>query len=415
MSRAVVPRTSAPTSIAVVCAYPPDVTFLALAAAAAAVHVVGTWAVAIARAERARRRARAEPQDAGEPGTWPQIGDRLVTVLIPAWNEASLIRACLDALARVVSPRHEVIVIAGGPDGTFEVARDVARSIAGVRVIEQPPHGKNVALNVGMAVARGDVVVVLDADSRVEPGWLEALVSPLGDRIAATTGQWLPARSTAISECELMLELVARRVDGSTTLQGSGSIAVARRAIERIGGFPEDVPVGVDWDLAVRLRAAGFASAYRASAVVRTERPSTLSEHWRNEVRWRRAHLAALVRLARAGLLPRPSLAVGLYLYGLAWISLAFSLATMVGILLGEPGLIGWWLVFVAWLLLRRLSVVFAATAVTRDPRFLRLAPMPALLLVVTFAAIIPATLTLGRVSPHFRGPRRLAQVDRAP
>ena len=93
-----------------------------------------------------------------------------------------------------------------------------------------------------------------------------------------------------------MEQVTGWRIRKATSLQGSGSIALHRSVIELIGGFPEEVPVGVDWDVDARFATFSVEGELCSRAAMKTERPATLSEVWRNEVRWRRAHWAKQFR-----------------------------------------------------------------------------------------------------------------------
>ncbi|WP_129672185.1 glycosyltransferase family 2 protein [Candidatus Chloroploca sp. Khr17] len=370
----------------------------------AGVHILATWLAAVGRGRIARWNAGAVlPAPAHE--CWPSV-----SVLVPAWRERGILDRCVHSLRAVDYPDWEVIIVAGGPDGTYAEALALGGSLKQCRVLEQQPRGKNAALNQGLALACGEVIVVLDADSQVAPGWLHALVAPIGHKVMASTGHPVPLRSTAVSQTEQLDLLVARGIHGAVTLQGSGSIAVARSVIDELGGFPEEVLVGVDWDLDARLAARGVTRAVCPEAIVYTERPATLAEYWRNEVRWRRAHLASLFRL-RSVFLGTPLRAVtNLYIYVLGWFSLGLTLLACGAALWGPPAarktLPRLWALFVAWLLLRRAALAGEAAALTGDWRLLRLAWAPPLLLCLTLAAIGPASLTLARNHAHFKGPR---------
>jgi cellulose synthase/poly-beta-1,6-N-acetylglucosamine synthase-like glycosyltransferase len=315
-------------------------------------------------------------------------------------------------------PTWEAIIVAGGPDGTYQAAVESCEELDHVHVLEQQPRGKNAALNQGLRAARGEIIVLLDADSLVSPGWLRALVAPTGQSALATTGNPVPLRRTPISLCEQMERIAAWGVHDVKTLQGSGSIALQRTVIEQMGGFPEDVLVGVDWDLDVRLAARGVARAFCPQAHLYTERPATLPEYWRNEVRWRRAHLASLFRHAGFFLGSPAATAVSLYIYALSWFTALFTLLISVVALTGADHIktivIGLWVVFIGWVLLRRTALAAEVAAYTRDPGWLKLTWVPPLLLCVTLAAIVPASLTLKRTSAHFKGPRLHRYGDRA-
>ncbi len=129
----------------------------------------------------------------------------MLSVILPASNEAGYIGDCLRALiaARPVPNGAEVIVVANGcTDNTAQIARDFTAqaAVAGwaLRVLDLPQGGKPAALNAGDAVARGGLRVYLDADVIVSPMLLRDLQRALSldaPRYASGTAHIPPARS----------------------------------------------------------------------------------------------------------------------------------------------------------------------------------------------------------------------------
>ena len=97
----------------------------------------------------------------------------MISVVIPAYNEADRIRAIVQ---RTAGYADEIIVIDdGSQDGTAEVARE-----AGARVIRQPANkGYIAAIKRGFSEARGDIVVTIDADGEFPPEVIPDLVAPI--------------------------------------------------------------------------------------------------------------------------------------------------------------------------------------------------------------------------------------------
>lgn len=98
-----------------------------------------------------------------------------ISVIIPAWNEAESIGVVLAGMP--ASLDLEVLVVDGGSDdGTPGIAQ-----AAGARVIDEPRPGYGRACARGLAVARGEVVVFMDADGADDPGEIARLVKPIWD------------------------------------------------------------------------------------------------------------------------------------------------------------------------------------------------------------------------------------------
>lgn len=99
-----------------------------------------------------------------------------VSVIIPAYNAADTITACLES---VVHGADEVVVVDdGSTDGTADVVR---KAFPEVIVLQQPNRGVSVARNAGMDAATGDYVAFVDADDRLFPDALPAAAKAAGE------------------------------------------------------------------------------------------------------------------------------------------------------------------------------------------------------------------------------------------
>jgi cellulose synthase/poly-beta-1,6-N-acetylglucosamine synthase-like glycosyltransferase len=368
-------------------------------------HIIFTWVYSIYLGARARHQNAIGPRL--DIQNWPSV-----SVIIPAWQERLTISSCVQSLRKVCYPSWEIILVAGGQDGTYEFACDLSKNDSRIRVIEQLPIGKNAALNTGYQVASGDVIVLLDCDSQVEANWLHEIVRPLVYGFSVTTGNYYPVKRTLISLNGEMEKISTYLIHKSVILQGSGSIAVRREMIEILGGFPVDVHVGVDWDLNARISHHNWKRIFSSSAKVYSYRPATLKDWWKTEIRWRRAHFSSLFRL-RDFLLNNVGSAISnLYFYTLAWFSIFFTLAIFLLIPFASRQvtitIFNLWGLFIAWLLLRRVSLAFEVAVYTKDIKWLRLVWVPPILLILSLIAGFIATITSKRLPIHFKGPRKL-------
>lgn len=101
------------------------------------------------------------------------MDDLAISVIIPALNEAESIGWVLEAIPPGLV--DEIVVVDGGSsDHTAEIAR-----AHGCRVIEQLQRGYGRACATGVAAARGEMVVFLDADGADDPGQLADVLDPV--------------------------------------------------------------------------------------------------------------------------------------------------------------------------------------------------------------------------------------------
>jgi len=102
----------------------------------------------------------------------------LITVIIPAFNEETLIVKCLQSLAAQTPAPDEVLVVDNNStDGTAARVQEFIASHAelNVRLIHEAQQGCIPAREAGWRVAQGDVIVHVDADETFPPGWMRQI------------------------------------------------------------------------------------------------------------------------------------------------------------------------------------------------------------------------------------------------
>jgi glycosyltransferase involved in cell wall biosynthesis len=106
---------------------------------------------------------------------------QVVSVLIPAYNEAELIERVLSRVVEIGPLVKEIIVVDdGSTDGTAEVARRVARFCPVIQVHQLDRNrGKTAAISHALEQATGEVIIIQDADLEYDPAEIPEIVAPI--------------------------------------------------------------------------------------------------------------------------------------------------------------------------------------------------------------------------------------------
>ncbi len=220
------------------------------------------------------------------------------SVILVVHNGRPYLEGCLDSLRRTLPPDTEIVVVDNG--STDDSAAFVRERMPGARLLVNPANrGFAAACRQGAEEARGEVLVFLNQDTRVVPGWLEALLEPFRDpRVGLTTPTilWMddPERVQSCGQDVHYTGLVFARCFGipRSALSGaspadvaavSGAAFAVRRAVwEELGGFSEIFFMYYEeTDLSWRAQRAGYRCLHVPASVVyhagRLDRPSPLA------------------------------------------------------------------------------------------------------------------------------------------
>lgn len=166
----------------------------------------------------------------------------MLSVIIPAHNEAKVIAACLTAVMQSRLPANgmEVLVIANGcSDETAAIAQRFAGGPVSVQVLDLPEGGKMAALNAGDAAAKGDMRAYLDADVMVSPDLLDQIAVALDtDTPRYASGQvQIPRARSAVTRAfaRFYLTVPFMRIG----VPGCGLFAVNAAGRRRWDQFPD--------------------------------------------------------------------------------------------------------------------------------------------------------------------------------
>jgi cellulose synthase/poly-beta-1,6-N-acetylglucosamine synthase-like glycosyltransferase/spore germination protein YaaH/peptidoglycan/xylan/chitin deacetylase (PgdA/CDA1 family) len=230
------------------------------------------------------------PSPPEHPGYKPAV-----TVLIPAYNEETVIVDTVHAALASGYPKLEILVVDdGSTDHTSELLHKNFSHNPQVRILTQPNHGKPAALNHGLALAAGEIIVSIDADTIVDPEAISRLVRHFADpKVGAVAGnvkvmnrnRWI-TRWQAL-EYITSQNLEKRAFDLLNCIPVVPGAAGAWRAdlLRESGGFSGDT-VAEDTDLTLTIRRNGWKILYDEEAIGRTEVPDTVEALIRQRFRW---------------------------------------------------------------------------------------------------------------------------------
>jgi glycosyltransferase involved in cell wall biosynthesis len=175
----------------------------------------------------------------------------MISVIIPAHNEERYLGRTLEALRRQNYGWFEVIVVANGcTDRTKEVARGKCHKLI---VLSQKSLG--IARNLGARMARGELLLFLDADTLLEPMALRVISDTLTIEDAAATIQGRPDQPRLAYRLIYTLKNFVYRC--SLHPGTSGVILCWKEHFIRVGGFDEGLEVRENSDLVKRLMRFG--------------------------------------------------------------------------------------------------------------------------------------------------------------
>lgn len=219
----------------------------------------------------------------------------LVSVLIPCFNEEKVIVGSIARILESSWKRLEVIVLDdGSSDNTSDEVEKAYAHEPRVALLRFPNAGKAAALNKGLAIAKGDVVVALDADTLFPPDTIGRLVRWFADpHVGAVAGNALVGnRLNLITRWQALEYVTAQNLErralaalGAVTVVPGAVGAWRRSALETLGGFPGDT-LAEDQDLTIAVQRAGWHVEFDPSARAYTEAPDTLKGLLKQRFRW---------------------------------------------------------------------------------------------------------------------------------
>lgn len=175
----------------------------------------------------------------------------MISIIIPAHNEEDYIGLTLDALRQQNYPHFEIIVVANGcSDTTAEVALKCCH-----RLVVLSDKGLGVSRNLGAKLARGEILMFLDADTLLEPGALQTVANQFTRKYASGTFRGCPDIKTTAFQ---MIYGLKNFMHCSGIHHGSSGVILCwRKDFLAVHGFDEALQIRENSELMHRLSQFG--------------------------------------------------------------------------------------------------------------------------------------------------------------
>lgn len=221
-----------------------------------------------------------------------------VTVMIPSHNEETVISKTIENILALDYENFEVIVIDDrSEDNTAAVIKDLEKQYDKVTALVRDKSafpGKSAVLNDALKLAKGEAILVFDADARVEPNFLSKLIPNLEpDDVGA-----VQARKVIINKDHNLLtrcqnneytldshfQMGRDSVKGAVELRGNGEL-IKRKALNDIGGWNEET-ITDDLDMSTQLHIKGWDVRFCPETCVYEEGIIYTTPLYRQRRRW---------------------------------------------------------------------------------------------------------------------------------
>jgi len=306
-----------------------------------------------------------------------------VSVIIPAYNEEKVIQKTLESMIDTRYPRKEIIFVDDGSiDKTLEIAKKFKNDIT---ILHKENGGKASALNYGLVYAKGEIIVVVDADTIIGRNSLREIVKgfEIDENVAAVAGNIkVRNRVNWITKCQALeyligLQVIRRAFDafGSITVVPGALGAFKKSFVSDTGAYGKETIVE-DFDQTIKLLKAGLITQGSVKAVAYTEAPDTLSDFAKQRKRWYRGNIQVLKRHSDALINPRfgnlQKLALPYLFLGMI-ITPIIGFTALANVILGIISGDGWWVLEAAgiFMVVHFLMSALAIRIDDEDPKLL--------------------------------------------
>ena len=212
--------------------------------------------------------------------------DKSVSIIIPAWNEEKIILRTCIFLQKLQLPfvYSELIIIAGGNDNTYNICNEIKlKNFDKIKIIKQNPGDfKSGALIKGIKEAKGNFIILIDADTLVAQNLVIEIVKSL-KKFDAVNCDYFPLIKKGFwyDFCIIDKLYWARNPNNLSSLYGGATISLKREIIKEIGienFFTNKSRAGVDHYIGMVLKKHNKSLGFVKNTRVITPRPGNIKD-----------------------------------------------------------------------------------------------------------------------------------------
>ncbi|MEW5839998.1 glycosyltransferase [Nitrososphaera sp.] len=303
-----------------------------------------------------------------------------VTIIVPAYNEEAGIERTLDALLEVDYPNKEVIVVDdGSKDRTWAIASSyINRAPPGrFNVIKKENGGKASAINSALRFAKGEIIVVIDADAIIARDTLKELVRQFeDDSIAAIAGNpKVLNRGKFLARIQVLEYAVgvslfkrAYAFFGVVMVVPGGLGAFRKEYLVQSGLYDSDT-LTEDFDITIKVLKMGKKVVMAATALSYSEVPERVKDLYKQRLRWQGGNLQTLLK--HKDVMSDPKYGM-VYKYGYPLVLLTMLTLPFLGMVVTAFIFIAilydlWFMLLIAFVIFTSLQFVLGAIAIMLD------------------------------------------------
>ncbi|WP_293573084.1 glycosyltransferase [Phaeobacter sp.] len=218
-----------------------------------------------------------------------------VTVVIPAFNEATGIVQTIDSVLASDYPHLSVLVVDdGSTDGTYDLVVETYIRDPRIQILRQPNGGKWKAANLAFSHVTTDFVVAIDADTIVAPDAIRRLLQPMRQSdVGAVAGKVMVGNpNNLLTKLEKLEYTVAQNIDRrayetiNAIMVVPGAFGAWRTDAVRACGYYSSQTLAEDTDLTISLLKNGYKVRAAERAYAYTEAPASVGTLMKQRMRW---------------------------------------------------------------------------------------------------------------------------------